>query len=685
MPTLPNITSFNKNNNQIITDPSNTINQDNIIFNGDIGYIDGYGKYTTKSAAYKLDGTQNVTTITQGPEHVKTPHISKMLDNHIDIFRKIYGYNNKKSKNQSDYKEDPIFIIYDVKLITNDSPLFNNVEDFLTEYSQYDDEIKRIFTKDSTINRNYYDEFISKLYMLFPTDKPNESTGIKRHYIESISGLDVLHKKIIDYPKDEITFTLSEDITLFTEYLTELYNNMVFSYDTQRYLIPENLLRFKIQMTVRDIRNIKNTKIGVGIDESVIESNNSQMIYIFHDCQFNFFNTKSFGSEIVLGGWGANVSKTPAKTAFTMNFKSFSKIMVPLLIDDSLLIDFRENSVNEKDYYVNNIQENYKSQTDYVAAIKINSDNNIATRTGNISTKNKKPGFSISSVVSDFKKDITSEIKEVRQTIIHKILDEVEILKTEAQKELNKKVGFTIGKVNVYYDSLTEKVTRFSFMFSDFLDKETTKLNVTITGKKEFKPNIIKGNIYSNDLNIIDANRNANMKAFQNQGESQFVYNPEDKDKIDNALIKKLLTFQKEDNNAYNGNNILKNPTYNQKNPNIDIPNGTIYDSIEKNNTDNIMNTNRINFQKEDQNVYDKKGVPKNPTYNQKLPFGIREDSGKYHDKQPKGTVEPISTYHDKIPSGTVEPDGQYNIKFPSGSVESIGTYHDKQPKGNIN
>jgi len=135
-------TSFDKNTGTISSatpTPStadlNSAGQDTPTVSSDLGYIHGYGTYTSYTGAHTKDGKSQEVTITRGAEQIKTVYEPKNLDTHIDVFRKIYGFGS----NSDDYSniEDPAYLIFDLKILTFVSPLFNNVQGFIDSYTQY--------------------------------------------------------------------------------------------------------------------------------------------------------------------------------------------------------------------------------------------------------------------------------------------------------------------------------------------------------------------------------------------------------------------------------------------------------------------------------------------------------------------------------------------------------------------
>jgi len=463
----------------------------------------------------------------------------------------------------SDTYEDPTYLIFDMKIITEESPLFENLLPFMENYADAVPEIaERI---------DYYQELINNLLKIFPTDRTDENDGTKRHYIESLTGLDVLQAKIVNYPEDIITITLSDDITLITHYLAELYNNLVYSYDTRRYLIPENLLRFNVEITVKDIRNEKKVDYINSSEDTkelnVINNDVSLLIYTLHDCQFNFYDTKSFGNEITVGGWGAALPNTPAKNSLNFNFKSISRITAPNLIDFSKVIDFKERNINA-DYNLSNT-ENYMSQEFYEEAIENNEEN----------TNFKSLGGSFS-----------REISDVRNVLVNQLNEEVGQLVTAGNQFLGENLGFTLGKFNVYYESLgsARQIDKFSFMFEDFLDDSIDEL----FGRNITYPDARDGNIYS-----------------ENE-ETTVVTN-------------KVPTG--EDRHA--------DGTYNEKPP-----------TGEDRHVDGAYNEKPPTG--EDRHV--------DGAYNEKLPDGDLHPDGTYNEKLPDGDLHPDGTYNEKLPNGNV-------------------------------
>jgi hypothetical protein len=136
-------------------------------------------------------------------------------------------------------------------LDTVSSPLLSKngsstLSTFLQDYSN----ISAILTR-----QKIYDQFVKTLYNLFNIDF-EEIDRNKSYYINSISGLDKLTDRIVDFEKDKITIKMNDDISMISTYLIQLYNNLSYSYKDHRHMIPANLLRFNMYIKIHDVRNM---------------------------------------------------------------------------------------------------------------------------------------------------------------------------------------------------------------------------------------------------------------------------------------------------------------------------------------------------------------------------------------------------------------------------------------------
>ena len=569
-----------------------------------------------------------------------------MFDNPSNQFKKaLYGYN---SNNTDDY-EDPTFLIFDIKLIKNESPLFTSndygLRNFITNYYSYIPELNERF------QQNIYEEFLNILFKIFPSESHSDSSGLKRHYIESISGLDIVNKKIINYPEDKITFILSEDITLISHYLAELYNNLIFSYDTQRCLIPENLLRFNFQITIKDIRNFKTPRLQFESEINTTTGNNeidtsSKIIYTFHDCQFNFFETKSITDNMTVNGWGTPIVSTPAKNTFTINFKSISKAIAPYLIKNGKIIDFRErNDLATNDFTITEPP-----------------INNTRERT----SRNSRFQKFVSNKISNTKKLLQNETSEIRAVLINKLSNEVGQFIGDIQNTSGERFGITLTKINVYYDTIADKIDNASGFINDFLDDKIFDRNRT--------PEINASHGLGSDINSGSDNVTYNKKYPDGDLQTDGTYNekyPTDRNRYLSSVLNADGSFQQDLTSDGIGGGppyVSEYPTdlhadgqYNQK-----FPDGDLQDDGQYN----------LKFPDGD--------LQADGTYNLKLPDGDVQSDGQYNLKYPIGDLQADGQYNTKFPNGDVQSDGQYNKKYPKGKLYTKGIDIEKQPKGDV-
>jgi len=610
MPSLPNRNSNNDNNKPKVYTREN------------LGYVDGYAQYTRKSGAHWGPGIQEKKKIEKtGADADKRggSRLNWMFDKQSNLFKKVLlGYDNTKISKSDNY-EDPTYLIFDIQIDTDHSPLFSKFENdisalnFLKNYSDSIPELSERLNIRSNDPTDMVSEFQNQFLKLFQTTTPNSTdypnNGSKQHYIESVSGLDLLNKKIINYPDDFITFTVSEDITLLLQYITELYNNLTFSYDTQRQLIPDNLLRFNLKIILSDFRNMKletnkikslNPKSQIDVLETyedMVNTHKSKMIYVLHDCQLNFFESKSFGDGITRGGFGSSKPNEISKNNFKINFKSVSRIMAPMFIDNSIIIDLREREKLEKQTY-STIYEHLDIGDDV-----------IIMKDG---TKKRK-------FMDKVKGAIKNELTEVRNIIVNQLKQEVGDLASRVNDWVVEKTGMSVVKLNVYQDTPGQKLGKINVKITNYIDKKVGDF----LGNNDKEQESLKektGNIY-------------------NQTDSRRTSNPTlDKNDVYDNLNEINGVHYPSYNTKYPEGDVHPDGQYNNKTPNSDF--GFITD------------------------------VHENGQYNEKYPEGDVHDDSKYNQKYPDGSVQPKGNYNDKKPNDNdIIVKGTPIYKYPKGNV----------------
>ena len=229
-----------------------------------------------------------------------------------------------------------------------------------------------INTIGESVDRNGYEqrsqiwkEFQKVFFKIFEkgTERNiNRNLKNKAYYITKIAGLNNLNKKIITLGEDKLTITLNEDVSMVAWYLSELYRNLIYSYKNQRYMFPENIIRFNLDIKINDMRNYQipqsnNDNSGnVAVNKGYLEnktiqniiSPKSKIVYTLHDCTFNFFESTNHGDEIEIGGYGVAPTYTPQSLSFEIFYKSVTRSSDFPLINNSFSIDAWEPSLYTK-------------------------------------------------------------------------------------------------------------------------------------------------------------------------------------------------------------------------------------------------------------------------------------------------------------------------------------------------
>ena len=259
-----------------------------------------------------------------------SPAYRSLTDLNQDVFR--YGL----TKLDNSQYEDPTYLGFTIEL-DEKSALFTQVLPFLEKHSDIPDLVAR---------KPVYKEFVTRIRQMFNSQEsvvnPNDKTEfVKQHYINSISGLDMLTNKFINWREDKLTFQLHEDISLYSSYIAYLYNNLIYSYENGRALIPENLLKFNMYIKISEIRNLTSIAKLMSnntIDNNVanaLKNNTTSLIYKLYDCEYDFFKSKPFDDQISQAGIDGT---TPPHSllSFELYCKRVSRQIYTPLINNSL-------------------------------------------------------------------------------------------------------------------------------------------------------------------------------------------------------------------------------------------------------------------------------------------------------------------------------------------------------------
>jgi hypothetical protein len=291
--------------------------------------------------------------------NINTP-LRLLANKNMDVFR--YGL----FKYDESQFEDPTYLGFTIE-IDEMSSLFTQVKPFLEKQIDRTELASRI---------PIYDEFVSKILYIFKsqesvTGNDNSSLFIKSHYINNISGFQFLTKKFTTYKEDKLTVELYEDISMFSTYLATLYNNLIYSYQNGRSLIPENLLKFNLNIKISEIRDftslakLRSNNLTDKQIVNALKNNVTCLIYKLTDCEFDFFNSKPIPDDVTVAGIDTPMPQVSV-TDFEIYYKSVSRhIYTPLIknalsmndqkIDLGVLLVGRNGQANSSGQLINGV------------------------------------------------------------------------------------------------------------------------------------------------------------------------------------------------------------------------------------------------------------------------------------------------------------------------------------------
>ena len=292
--------------------------------------LDDYDPYHTSDSKTET-GWYN----TNG-DQIDGKYVQSEYDDDTNTFKRAL-YSQSGFRQNDFWYEDPFIPAFELYFDEN-SPFFatsdikNSLMYFINHYGNGIDSI-------GYENRgNLWTEFRNVFFKIFERDlkeNSNRNFSNKAYYITKIKGLEKLNNKFINYngkegETDKITITLNEDVSMISWYLSELYNNIIYSYKNQRYMFPENLIRFDMTIKINDVRNFTNPEKNTSTIDPQNEIKNSiasksQIVYTLHDCNFNFEQSRNYEDEMTIGGFGAAISNTPQTLSFDIYYKSVTR------------------------------------------------------------------------------------------------------------------------------------------------------------------------------------------------------------------------------------------------------------------------------------------------------------------------------------------------------------------------
>lgn len=255
-----------------------------------------------------------------------------------------YTMFSNPSKYHTSYEnQDPVIYAFDIIIDALSSPLLNgSISDFLAlypnvselqsrriVYHDFKKQFEKIFKTKGTI---HYEPGYNPGPLM--SDRQNGSllsgqaeaaaTGQRLtrgkkaylgHYLYKIEGLDKLveantgaeNNYLVDYGKDLIKLTFTEDVTGTLSALAHMYKLLYWSRPNGKGLVPENLLRFNCDIVVYEMRNFNRIRPAMASDGNstgkleTLRDNVSRYIYSLKECQF-YFDKMAHDSIIDMGG-----------------------------------------------------------------------------------------------------------------------------------------------------------------------------------------------------------------------------------------------------------------------------------------------------------------------------------------------------------------------------------------------
>ena len=241
----------------------------------------------------------------------------------------------------ADDNEDPTMLGYDITIKYNESPLFNGtIDSFIEQFG-------KLGNSEISSRKDLLDNFKKQFAKFVKFDSPTtgnspefvNKSGVKVYYMKSLVGLNNLVesgdsqkiKSFVDYGVEFITLGFNEDVSQNLGYLSSLYKSLSWSRINGKQIIPENLLRFDVDITITEIRkfnrvvgNLQNpTDDAKQTSLDVYADLISKYTYTLYECQF-FFSSLPHGDTLDMSA-ATTVEKYDIKFNYKYSTMKFSK------------------------------------------------------------------------------------------------------------------------------------------------------------------------------------------------------------------------------------------------------------------------------------------------------------------------------------------------------------------------
>lgn len=197
-------------------------------------------------------------------------------------------------------------------------------------------------------------------------------------------------------------------------------------------MFPDNVLRFNMNIKINDIRNftIPQNKAQASdttaINKNILTNNiknvispKSSIMYTLHDCNFNFNDSRNYGDEIEIGGYGSNTNTTPSTLSFDIYYKSVSRVSSFPLIENSMTIQPYEDSFSQ-----------YNTTTDYYNDLDRIQSEKVSDGKGYLNGLLTKAKSTVSNIGINYMENLETKLREARGTAVNGLLNQFRDLTT---------------------------------------------------------------------------------------------------------------------------------------------------------------------------------------------------------------------------------------------------------------
>jgi len=256
-----------------------------------------------------------------------------------------------------DEYQDPTYLGFNLMIDKTESSMFNFDQGF--DIGQASTALKFIQKYHNITEiaqrENILFTFLNQLTSIFQTLPASNNTN-KKYYIQTITGLQKLNKPIIKYGDDILEITLNEDVSLRTQYLIELYKNLLYDFKNKREVIPENALRFNMYVKISDIRDFKvenptydpdNDNKREKFIKMIPNAGETALVYKLYDCNFVIDDSMiTHEDTISIGGWETFNSGNMNNVKIKIKYKSVSRVLKSNLIDKQYLVELNTHNLS---------------------------------------------------------------------------------------------------------------------------------------------------------------------------------------------------------------------------------------------------------------------------------------------------------------------------------------------------